>query len=122
MCPPFTNGLIAINDICNGLARMPVFPDSKGKPMTKSKCKCCGYEESAEKEFFLKLLGGSAVGFGFYAWIRYIFAGTGFALVICSAIIAGGAGMLAFSDEITKWISERFDCPECESNEWDLIK
>ncbi|TGA68230.1 hypothetical protein VFES401_15195 [Aliivibrio fischeri] len=90
--------------------------------MTKIKCKSCEYEENANKEFFLKLLGGGVVGFGFYAWIRYLFAGTGFALVICTSIIVGGVGMLAFSDEIIKWISERFDCPNCGNNEWSLIK
>lgn len=62
------------------------------------------------------------VGFGGYAWITYIFAGTGFALIICAAIVSGGVAMLAFSDQITKWVSEKYDCPNCGKNKWDLIK
>ena len=32
--------------------------------MPKIKCKNCGYEEEANKEFFFKLIGGGMVGFG----------------------------------------------------------
>ncbi|WP_033026852.1 hypothetical protein [Pseudoalteromonas sp. BSi20429] len=90
--------------------------------MPKIKCKCCNFEEEANKEFFLKILGGGMVGFGGYAWIAYLFAGTGFALAICIAIVAGGVAMLAFSDQITKWVSERYDCPKCGKREWSLVK
>ncbi len=57
--------------------------------MPRIKCECCGYEEEANKEFFFKVLGGGMVGFGGYAWIAYLFAGTGFALAICVAIVVG---------------------------------
>lgn len=90
--------------------------------MPKIKCKTCNHDEEANKEFFFKLLGGGMVGFGGYAWITYIFAGTGFALIICAAIVSGGVAMLAFSDQITKWVSEKYDCPNCGKNKWDLIK
>ena len=37
------------------------------------------------------ILGGSAVsGFGFYSWVTYLFAGTGFALPICATLVVGG--------------------------------
>lgn len=90
--------------------------------MAKIKCKSCSYEEEVNKDFFFKLLGGGMVGFGGYAWIAYLFAGTGMALPICIAIVSGGVGMLAFSDQITKWISEKYDCPKCNKNEWNLVK
>lgn len=39
----------------------------------------------------IAILGGSAVsGFGFWAWVSYFFAGTGFALPICAALVIGG--------------------------------
>ncbi|MEC6816706.1 hypothetical protein VXS05_16910 [Photobacterium toruni] len=90
--------------------------------MPKIKCKCCAYQEEANKEFFVKLIGGSAVGFGGYAWVKYIFAGTGFARPICFAIVTGGVIILAFSDQIIKWVSTKFDCPTCGQNQWELIK
>ncbi|WP_270827800.1 hypothetical protein [Aeromonas sp. Y318-1] len=80
------------------------------------------YEEEANKEFFFKVLGGGMVGFGGYTWVAYFFADTGFAFSICVAIVAGGVAMLAFSDEITKWVSEIFDFLGCGKNEWSLIK
>lgn len=90
--------------------------------MAMLECKNCGHSEEANKEFFLKIIGGSFVGGGAWAWTAYLFAGTGFAFVICAAIITGGIALLAFADEITKWLSEKYPCPSCNKREWKLIK
>ena len=50
------------------------------------------------------------------------FADTGFAFAICVAIVTEDVAMLAFSDEITEWVSEIFDFLGCGKNEWSLIK
>ena len=84
-------------------------------------CKKCGHEETVNKRFFVKVLGGVVAGFGFWGWVAYIFAGTGFALPICIAIVAGGVGIAAFSDEIAKWASKMFPCPECQSKDWNAV-
>lgn len=86
------------------------------------KCKHCGYKETLNKRFFVKVIGGTVSGFGFWAWVTYLFAGTGFALAICIAIVAGGIAIAAFSDEIAEWISERYECPQCKSKNWHVVK
>ena len=60
------------------------------------KCKNCGHQEDFDLTLLTKIIGGATVGFGFWAWVAYIFAGTGLALPICIAIITGGVGVLAF--------------------------
>ena len=57
---------------------------------------------------------------GFQAWRYYLFAGTGFALTIVTAIITGGIALLVFKDEIVTWIVNRgYKCPRCESVDWE---
>lgn len=90
--------------------------------MAYVKCKCCGYKEEANKTFFLKVMGVSFVGGGFWAWVSFFFAGTGFAFAICVAIVTGGVALLAFSDQITKWVAERYACPSCKRKDWKLVK
>lgn len=90
--------------------------------MAYVECRKCSKREEANKTFFLKVLGGSFVGGGFWAWVAYFFAGTGFAFVICVAIVTGGVALLAFSDEITKWLAERYPCPDCGCSKWRLVK
>jgi len=90
--------------------------------MVHIECKNCSFREEANKTFFLKVLGASFVGGGFWAWVAYFFAGTGFAFAICVAIVTGGVALLAFSDEITQWLSERYDCPSCNKRAWKLVK
>lgn len=90
--------------------------------MADIECKNCYHKEEVNKEFFIKLIGGSFVGGGFWAWITYFFAGTGFAFGICAAMITGGVALLAFSDEITKFVSKKYKCPACGSRNWRLIK
>jgi len=84
----------------------------------KLKCKKCGHTETVNKRFFLKVIGVALSGGGFWAWVAYIFAGTGFALPICIAIVLGGAGLAAFADEIALWASKKFPCPKCGSKDW----
>jgi hypothetical protein len=64
------------------------------------KCLDCGHSEEVTVDLFVKLIGGVTAGFGFWAWTSFLFAGTGFAMAICIAIIGGGAAMLAYKDEI----------------------
>ena len=85
------------------------------------KCNNCSYKEALNKRFFFKLLGGGMVGFGFWAWVAYIFAGTGFALPICIAIVVGGAATAAFSNEIAEWVSTIYECPRCKQKNWSVV-
>ncbi|HDX8903686.1 TPA: hypothetical protein RQN97_001652 [Klebsiella michiganensis] len=90
--------------------------------MATLECKKCGFTEEANKTLFLKIMGGSFVGGGFWAWVTYFFAGTGFAFAICVAIVTGGVALLAFSDQITKWVAEKYECPSCGCQKWKLVK
>lgn len=84
-------------------------------------CKKCNYCEKTDRSFFVKIIGGATAGMGYWAWVAYFFAGTGFAMPICIAIMAGGGAMLAFADTIVPWISKMYDCPECGGNDWVAI-
>ena len=82
-------------------------------------CKNCGHSEATDKDFFVKLVGGSMPVGGFWAWTTYLFAGTGFALAIVTAIITGGVAMLIYKDEITEWIINRdYKCINCSAVDW----
>ena len=72
------------------------------------KCKKCGHREEVKKELFVKIIGGAMPIGGFWAWVTYFFAGTGFALAICSAMVVGGVALLVFKDEIVEFLSERY--------------
>ena len=85
----------------------------------KIKCAKCGHTETVNLQFFVKALGGGITGFGYWAWIAHLFAGTGFALPICIAIITGGVALAAFSNEIVEWARKKFPCPECGSSCWE---
>ena len=84
----------------------------------KLRCSKCGHGETVNKRFFLKVIGAGLTGTGYWAWVAYLFAGTGFAMPICSAIMAGGVALAAFSDDIAKWVSSKFACPDCGSHDW----
>lgn len=88
----------------------------------KIKCQVCGHSEESSVEFFAKVIGGTLPVGGFAAWVTYFFAGTGFAFVICSAMVVGGVALLAFKDEIVGLVSEKYDCPKCKQRKWDLVK
>lgn len=87
----------------------------------KIKCTKCGYEEKTNKDLWIKIIGGTLPTGGFTAWVTYIFAGTGFALEIVTAMVVGGVAMLIYKDEILKWISSYYECPKCKNKNWDLI-
>ena len=69
----------------------------------------------------VKILGGSMSMFAGYAWVVYLFAGTGFALPICIAIATGGIILAAYSTAIANWLNSNYHCPVCNSNNWDVI-
>lgn len=86
------------------------------------KCLDCGFSEEVNLDLFVKILGGATAGFGFWAWTSFLFAGTGFAMVICVAIISGGAAMLAYKSEIIDWIAnEGYECIGCGKQRWTAI-
>lgn len=58
---------------------------------------------------------------GFWAWVTYLFAGTGFALPICIAIITGGVAILVFKEEIINFLINRgYKCEKCQSTKWGI--
>lgn len=86
----------------------------------KIKCKNCGHQETADKELFVKIIGGAMPIGGFWAWRTYLFAGTGFALQIVFAIIVGGVAILVFKDEIVSWlVNKNYKCPKCNAVDWE---
>ena len=85
----------------------------------KIKCQNCGFTESTNKELIVKVLGAAMPTFGFFAWTSFLFAGTGFAMAICIAIIAGGPALLMYKDEIVKWLASKgYKCPKCGHEDW----
>ncbi|WP_447759851.1 hypothetical protein [Aeromonas veronii] len=86
------------------------------------KCLDCGHSEEVTADLFVKLIGGATAGFGFWAWTSFLFAGTGFAMAICIAIIGGGAAMLAYKDEIIDWlVNKGYACDGCGSQKWVAV-
>lgn len=86
------------------------------------KCLDCGNSEEVTLDLFVKIIGGVTAGFGFWAWVSFLFAGTGFAMAICVAIIAGGAAMLAYKNEIIDWIVNKgYECDRCGSQKWVAV-
>jgi putative component of toxin-antitoxin plasmid stabilization module len=86
------------------------------------KCKECSYCEEVNKDLFVKILGGVVATWGFWAWVSFFFAGTGFALPICIAIMTGGAAMLVYSNEIVAWLSDNYECPKCNNKNWVVVE
>lgn len=86
------------------------------------KCLDCGHSEEVKLDLFVKVIGGATAGFGFWAWVSFLFAGTGFAMAICVAIIAGGAAMLAYKNEIVDWlVNKGYACESCSSQKWAAV-
>ena len=86
----------------------------------KIRCRSCGHSEKPTLELFVKLIGGALPIGGFWAWVSYLLAGTGFALPIVIAMISGGTAMLVFKDQIVLWLSNRrYACPKCGKVDWD---
>lgn len=88
----------------------------------KIRCKFCGYSETTNKDFWVKVIGAAAPVGGFWAWTTFFFAGTGLALPICAAMVVGGVGMLAYKDKIVKWITDNYSCPKCSKKGWQLLE
>lgn len=88
----------------------------------KIRCKDCGHTEEVNCNLFAKIIGGAVSGFGFWAWVTFLFAGTGFAMVICVAIVIGGVALAAYSEQITKWIiTKNYPCDKCKSTKWEAV-
>lgn len=85
-------------------------------------CKECSHSEEPTAEFFVKVIGGAMPIGGFWAWVTYFFAGTGFAFAICATMVVGGVALLAFKDEIVKLLTEKYPCPKCGGRNWDMSK
>ena len=49
-------------------------------------------------------------------------AGTGLALPICIALVTGGSAIMAYSNEISVWISKRYECPGCGQKNWYVVE
>ncbi|ERP95050.1 hypothetical protein Q674_06300 [Acinetobacter sp. COS3] len=86
----------------------------------KIRCRDCGHSETMNKELILTFLGGAAAGFGFWAWVSFLFAGTGFAMPLCIAIVVGGPALVAkYGDEIVEWLANKgYTCKKCNGNKW----
>jgi hypothetical protein len=85
----------------------------------KIRCRDCGHSEEVTLNLFVTIIGGAVSGFGFWAWTAFLFAGTGFAMAICVAIIAGGGAMLVYKDEIVEWLVEKgYQCKKCHGSNW----
>ncbi len=93
----------------------------KDKEKVYLQCKHCGHCEEINLELFVKILGGATVGFGAVAWPTFLFAGTGFAMPLCLAIIAGGTAIASYSKELTEWFSKKYECKNCGSNKWETV-
>lgn len=99
---------------------MGLFSKNKGDLFIR--CTHCGYTTKVTKELFAKILGAATVGFGFKAWVGFLFAGTGFATAICIAILAGGVAMMAYAKTIVEWLNKRYSCPQCNNKSWDTYE
>ena len=89
----------------------------------KIKCKNCGHTEETDLDLIVKIIGSAMPVGGYWAWTAYLFAGTGFAMVIVVAIIAGGTAMLVYKDEIVDWIINKdYKCESCGAINWEAIE
>lgn len=87
----------------------------------KIKCTSCGRREEVNIHLFIRIIGGAMPLGGYWAWVKYLFAGTGFAMPIVIAIITGGVALLAFQNEITTWIcNQKYKCLSCGKHDWKV--
>ncbi|MCG7412493.1 hypothetical protein [Moraxella nonliquefaciens] len=85
----------------------------------KIKCTSCGYREEVNTRLFIRIIGGVMPFGGYWAWVTYFFAGTGFAMPIVIAIMTGGVALLVFQNEITTWIcNQQYKCEHCGKHDW----
>ena len=88
---------------------------------TYTLCNNCGHYDEVTKRLFAKILGGAVAGFGFWAWVSFLFAGCGFALPLCMAIVTGGVAIASYSEQIAQWLCKKYDCPECGNRDWSVL-
>ncbi len=82
-------------------------------------CNNCKNIEKTNLELFVKIIGGALPFGGYWAWVTYLFAGTGLAMPIVLAIMTGGVAMLVFKDQIVEWIiSNKYNCSQCGECDW----
>ena len=86
----------------------------------KIRCRSCSHSETLNKELIVTLLGGAVAGFCFWAWVSFLFAGTGFAMPICIALVVGGPALvIKYGDEIVEWLAKHgYTCKKCGANDW----
>ena len=86
----------------------------------KIKCTSCGYREEVNTRLFIRIIGGVMPFGGYWAWVRFFFACTGFAMPIVIAIMAGGVALLVFQNEITTWIcNQQYKCEHYGKHDWE---
>ncbi|WP_324023742.1 hypothetical protein QSV08_12890 [Maribacter sp. BPC-D8] len=86
----------------------------------KIECRNCKNLEKVNTGLFVKIIGGALPIGGYFAWTTYLLAGTGLAMPIVIAMIAGGTGMLLYKDKIVKWITNnKYKCTKCGGTNWD---
>ncbi|MFT2658422.1 hypothetical protein [Helicobacter pylori] len=91
--------------------------------MAYLKCKSCGHKEKTSLKFFVRVIGATLPAGGAATWTTYLFAGTGFALPICAAIITRGVATLAFQDEIIEWLADKgYKCKKCGKSSFVMSK
>lgn len=88
----------------------------------KIQCNHCGHLETVNKSFIIDLFGLAMPAAGAYAWVTYLFAGTGFAMPICAAIVIGGPILLRFKNEILEAVVNKgYCCPTCNEKDWAAV-
>ncbi|GHQ15335.1 hypothetical protein VN0283_00870 [Helicobacter pylori] len=91
--------------------------------MAYLKCKSCGHKEETSLKFFARVIEAALPAGGFYVWVEYLLAETGFALPLCIAIITRGVATLAFQDEIIEWLADKgYKCEKCGKSSFVMSK
>lgn len=86
------------------------------------KCKNCGHKEKINTKLIGTILGTATSGFGMFAWTSFLFAGTGMAAALCTAIVAGGPAIYAYKNKLIKWIVDKgYKCEQCGDINWEVV-
>ena len=113
---------LAVNVLANFQAAVVLELNCEGEKSMKIQCRDRNCKEEVNLRLFVKIICGAAVGDGIWVWVAYLFAGTGFVLPLCIAIITSDAAMLIFKDEIVKWLKGMYPFPKCgKEKSWDYL-